>query len=373
MKRETTAVLLIVLALLCIGMDTIYSVAAVKVNGMGLFWRQLISVGIGLAAMLYLATLFDYHWFSDPLFFRGIVGVALALLVAVLIPHVGVEVNGATRWIRLPVIHQFQPSEFAKFALILLLARKLTDNRDQIRSFWRGFLPASAITGAFVLLVLMERDLGIPAVMGCVAFIMIYAGGARWIYVFGSAIAGGAGVIALIKTSPYRWQRLITFLDPFAHRNDGGFHLIQSLAAFAHGSYGGVGPGAGEQKLYYLPAAHTDFIFAVWGEEMGLRGTTIMVLLFVAFLFLGMRIAKSAPDMFGSLLAVGITLIICLQAAFNMGVTIGLLPTKGLTLPFVSYGGTAQIVFLAMAGVLMNIGLQAGACYEVKQEFAVAR
>lgn len=372
MRTETTAILLVVLALLCVGLITIYSVAAVKVNGMGLFDRQLLCVLIGLAIMFFLATFFDYHKLSEPFYLRCTVGGALLLLVAVLIPGVGVEVNGATRWIRMPFIHQFQPSEVAKFALILLLARKLTDNRDQVTSFWRGFLPASMITGAFVMLVLMERDLGIPAVMGCVAFAMIYLGGARWFYVFGSALMGGAGVVALIKTSPYRWQRLITFLDPFAHRNDGGFHLIQSLAAFAHGSYGGVGPGAGEQKLYYLPAAHTDFIFAVWGEEMGLRGTIILVALFVAFLFLGMRIAKSAPDMFGSLLAAGITLIISLQAAFNMGVTIGLLPTKGLTLPFVSYGGTAQIVFLAMAGVLMNIGLQAGAYYEVKQEFAIA-
>ncbi len=372
MRRETTAILLIVLTLLCVGLITIYSVAAVKLNGIGLFDRQFFCVLAGLAAMFFLATFFDYHKFSESLYFRGIVGAALILLVAVLIPGVGVEVNGATRWIRLPIIHQFQPSEIAKFALILLLARKLTDNRDQITKFWRGFLPASAITGAFVLLVLMERDLGIPAVMGCVAFVMIYLGGARWFYVFGSGLLGSAAVFTLIKASQYRWQRFITFLDPFAHRNDGGFHLIQSLAAFAHGSFGGVGPGAGEQKLFYLPAAHTDFIFAVWGEEMGLRGTTIIVALFVAFLFLGMRIAKYAPDMFGSLLAAGITLIISLQAAFNMGVTIGLLPTKGLTLPFVSYGGTAQIVFLAMAGILMNIGLQASAYYQVKQEFAVA-
>ncbi|HNR35137.1 MAG TPA: putative peptidoglycan glycosyltransferase FtsW [Candidatus Hydrogenedentes bacterium] len=372
MRRETTAILLIVLALLSIGLITIYSVAAVKTNGMSLFWRQAACVAVGLGLMLYLATFFDYHRFGEPLFFRGIVGLALLLLVAVLIPGIGVEVNGATRWIRLPIIHQFQPSEIAKFALILLLARKLAENRDRIATLRGGFLPMAAITGAFVLLVLMERDLGIPAVMGSVAFLMIFMGGARWFYVFGSAIAGSAFIVAMIKTSPYRWQRLISFLDPFAHRNDGGFHLIQSLAAFARGSYGGVGPGAGEQKLFYLPAAHTDFIFAVWGEEMGLLGTALVVAMFVAFLLLGMRIANAAPDLFGSLLAAGITMLISLQAAFNMGVTIGLLPTKGLTLPFVSYGGTAQIVFLAMAGILMNIGLQAGAYYEVRQEFAVA-
>jgi cell division protein FtsW len=368
MRRQTTMLLLVVLALVFIGVITIYSVGSMTPLGMGDFKHQLASLTIGVAVMLYLATHFDYHRFSAPFIFRVIVIVSLGLLVAVLIPGIGVRVNGAQRWIRLAGF-QFQPSEFAKLAVIILLARKLAENQSHIKEFWRGFVPPAAIAGGFAALILLEKDLGVPVVIVCMSFLMIYVAGARVAYIAGSLMPAVCGMMALIKLSPYRWQRLIAFLDPYTHRDEGGFHLIQSLAAFAHGSYWGVGPGAGEQKLHYLPAAHTDFIFAVWGEEMGLRGTVLVLALFAAFLLLGMRVAKCAPDLFGSLLATGIVSLISLQAAFNMGVTIGLLPTKGLTLPFISYGGTAQIVFLALVGILLNIGLQAEEPEDIR-EFA---
>ncbi len=370
MKRETIKLILIIVTLVFIGLMTIYSVGAARPGGLGNFHRQFLCIALGLFLMYRLATHFDYHWLSLPLVFRGILGVSLLLLVLVLVPGIGVEVNGAQRWIRLPGF-QFQPSELGKLALIVLLAHKLSENQEFIKRFWRGFVPPVAIAGGFAGLVLLEKDLGIPVVMVSMSFLMIYAAGVRWFYVVGSLLPVVAGVAALVKVSPYRWQRLIAFLDPFAHRNEGGFHLIQSLAAFAHGALVGTGAGAGEQKLSYLPAAHTDFIFAVWGEEMGLAGTVFMVFLFVSFLLIGIRIAKCAPDMFGSLLAVGIVSLISLQAVFNMAVTIGLMPTKGLTLPFVSYGGTAQIVFLILAGILLNIGLQAQAPEE-RREFALA-
>ena len=370
MKRETTLLLLVVLTLTCIGLLAVYSVSAIRPMGLEQFKRHLLCILIGVGLMLYLATHFDYHLFSSPILFRGIALGALVLLVLVLAPGIGVEVNGAQRWIRL-FGFQFQPSEVAKFALILLLAHKMAENQDRIREFWRGFVPPAVIAGAFAALILLERDLGVPVVVMLTSFMMILAAGARWFYVIGSMLPAVAGAIALIKISPYRWQRLIVFLDPFAHRNEGGFHLIQSLAAFARGGLFGVGPGAGEQKLFYLPAAHTDFIFAVWGEEMGLAGTASVMLLFTLFMVVGLRIARCAPDVFGSLLAQGIVVLISLQAAFNMAVTIGLMPTKGLTLPFISYGGTAQIIFLSLVGILLNVGLQAEAPEE-RREYALA-
>ena len=370
MRKDAIILLLLTLALVGIGLDTVYGVSAFKPQGMALFERQLFCMAVGVCFLLYLATRFDYHRFSTPFIFRGVVVLSLFLLIAVLIPGIGVEVNGAQRWIRV-LGFQFQPSEFAKLALIILLARKLSENYDVMGKFWRGFLPAAIIAGAFAGLILLERDLGVPAVVVCVSFLMIYVAGAKWYYIIGSFMPAVAGAVALIIFSPYRFQRLIVYLDPFAHRNDGGFHLIQSLAAFARGSYYGVGPGLGEQKLYYLPAAHTDFIFAVWGEDMGLLGTGILLAMFVLFLKLGAKIAKGAPDLFGTLLATGITAVISVQAAFNMGVTIGLLPTKGLTLPFISYGGTAQIVLLIMVGILLNIGLQSESPDE-EPEFVLA-
>ncbi len=370
MKRETTILLIIVMTLIFIGIVTIYSIFSVKSTGMGTFQRQVLCLSIGIAAMLYLATHFDYHRFALPWVFRTIAFFSLFLLVLVLIPGIGVEVNGAQRWMRI-LGFQFQPSELGKAALIILLAQKLSENRTHVHEFFRGFIPPMFIAGAFAALVILERDLGIPVVIMLFSCIMIFAAGARWYYIAGSIAPAIFGVVALIKLNPYRGQRLSAFVDPFLHRNEGGFHLIQSLAAFAHGAMYGVGPGAGEQKLSYLPAAHNDFIFAVWGEEMGLIGTLFVLSLFFTFMLIGIRIARSAPDMFGSLLATGVVSLITLQAVLNMSVTIGLIPTKGLTLPYLSYGGTAQIVFLALTGILMNIGLQSEPPEE-KREFALA-
>lgn len=354
MKRETTALFVLVLILVAIGVIAVYS--AVSVREPGLFKRELIYVAIGLSCML-LATFFDYHRFCDAPVFRAIVVLALALLILVLIPGIGIKVHGAQRWLRLGPV-QFQPSEIVKMAVIILLAIKLTMNQDEIKSLARGYLPALAIGGSFAGLVLLERDLGIPVIIIGVTFVMILVAGAKWRYVFASFVPVMAGLCVLIMTSPYRVRRFLAFLDPWNHREDEGFHLIQSLSGFARGSFWGLGLGGSEQKLFYLPAAHTDFIFAVWAEEMGLMGTLTVAVLFAAVLFLGMRIAMYACDLFGALLATGIVSLIAMQAAFNMAVTMGLLPTKGLPLPFISFGGTALIVTLTLTGVLLNVGLQ---------------
>ena len=266
--------------------------------------------------------------------------------------------GGAQRWIDLKFT-RFQPSEAAKFALIVMLAIKLTANQEQVRDFFKGFVPPMLIAGFFAGLVLLERDLGVPVVLMAVAFIMVLVAGARLSFVIASCVPVAAGVALQIWTNPYRVELVLAFMDPWSDKSDSGFHLIQSLAGVARGSLWGLGAGASEQKLFYLPAAHTDFIFAVWAEEMGLLGTLTVVALFAVFVVAGFRVALWARDLFGGLLATGIVSLIALQASFNMAVTVGLLPTKGLPLPFISYGGTSLIVLLALAGVLLNVGLQA--------------
>jgi cell division protein FtsW len=235
----------------------------------------------------------------------------------------------------------------------------LSSNQYDIKSFLRGFLPAIGITTVFAALVLAEDDLGIPVVMMAVALLMIFMAGTRWIYVIASVALAGGGVAAITVATPYRMRRIVAFLDPWACAQDDGFQLIQSLSAFARGSITGQGLGGSEQKLFYLPFPHTDFIFAVLGEEAGLVGTVIVVLLFALLVTVALRVALCAPDLFGTLLAAGIAAMISVQAAFNMGVTTGLLPTKGLPLPFISSGGSALIMNLTMVGILLNIALQA--------------
>lgn len=386
MTEQASALLVIVLALTSVGVLMVYSAGGVDVvmpeepqagvatNGPAAaepeaaigevrtgrhLKSHLVSVGIGLFGM-FCATRFDYHRFARPAVYRFLVLVTIALLMLVLGTGLGHEAGGAQRWLRLPgTTFGFQPSELAKMVLVILLAVKLTANQGEITSFTRGFLPAIGLMVVFASLVLFEDDLGNPVVMGAAAFTMIFMAGTRWIFVILSVIMGVAGVAAVALTTPYRVQRLIAFSDPWQYAQTNAWQLIQSLAAFARGGVAGQGIGGSEQKLFYLPAAHTDFIFAVWGEEAGLAGTLLVVTLFAVFLLVALRVANCAPDLFGTLLAAGIATLISVQAAFNMGVTTGLLPTKGLTLPFISYGGSALMTNLTMVGILLNIALQA--------------
>ncbi|MBX7257461.1 MAG: putative lipid II flippase FtsW [Candidatus Hydrogenedentes bacterium] len=364
MRRETIFVFTIACALVMIGLLMVYSANTGRAYSNGkldehvsyvYLYNQLILVGIGFAALLVTAG-FDYHSFRNRGVLWLLVSGTLALLVLVLV--FGDERRGGLRWLNI-LGFQFQPSELAKFALVILLAVKLSENQGHLKSFGRGFLPPMVITAVFAGLVLLEQDLGTPAIMVAVAMLMIILAGGRWIHV-GMTWAPAAAVLgAMIVISPYRIERLYAFMDPWKFRTGKGLQLIESLAGFARGGLWGKGLGAGEQKLLYLPDAHSDFIFAVWGEEMGLVGTMGLILLFALLLFMAVRIAISAKDLFGSLLASGIVSLILVQATFNMGVTTGLLPTKGLVLPFISAGGSALIVNLAMIGVLINVGKQA--------------
>ncbi len=359
MKHETTIVLSLVAALSLVGVLMVYSASAVGGDAVGMLHRELFFVLIGLVFMT-LSARFDYHRWNDRWIYRSVTGLALALLLIVLVPGIGVKVDGARRWMQIGGF-RFQPSEFAKFALILLLAVKLNENREYAKRLFRGFLPPVGIACVFAGLVLAERDLGIPAMMIGTAGAMMFLGGVRWQFLLLSVAPGAAGLFALVWFAPHRLRRLFAFINPWDYRDDAGWQLIQSFAAFARGSLLGRGVGAGEQKHGYLPAAHTDFIFPVIGEELGLVGTLAIVIVFACLARTAYRIAANAPDRFGALLASGITTMFTMQAVFIMMVTTGLLPTKGLPLPFISYGGTALVMQLTLIGILINVGLQARA------------
>lgn len=357
MRRECILLLSVVLTLVTIGIITVYSASAAYPTAYDRLFRHLFFVGLGLCGFWFSAH-FDYHRLGDPFVFRFVVILALTLLVAVLIPNVGDVRGGAQRWIEIGGV-SFQPSEFAKLALLLLLAVKLSQNQEDIKSFSKIFVPYAAAILLFATLIVLERDLGTPVVVTVAGFAVMVIAGVPWLYLLPSVIPGAMAVAALAVTSDYRFKRLTAFLDPWSHRNEEGYQLIQSMTAFVKGSIWGRGPGAGEQKLFYLPEAHTDFIFAVWGEETGLVGALILSALFMALIALSLRIAMNARDLFGTLLAGGAVALIGFQAAFNMAVTVGLLPTKGLPLPFISMGGTSLIVFMALMGTVINVGLQA--------------
>lgn len=357
MERESNILLIITLALVLIGILMVYSASVVDPLSEGRMGRQLIYAGVGVCAMLFMSQ-FDYRRLQDPLIFRIIVITSLTLLIFVLVPGIGDVRGGAQRWIQIGWF-SFQPSEVAKLAIVVLLAVKLAANQKDIESFSHGYLPPVIITGLFAGLILAEKDLGLPVVIAATAYMMMVIAGVRWKYLLPSVVPAVGAILLLSVTSPHRLRRITAFLDPWKYRDDESFQLVQSFAAFSHGSIWGQGPGASEQKLHYLPAAHTDFIFAIWAEEMGLVGSLAMLALFAGILLLGVRIAICSRDLFGSLLAGGITSLIAFQAAFNMCVTVGLLPTKGLPLPFISWGGSSLIMSLTLVGILLSVGLRA--------------
>jgi cell division protein FtsW len=364
MKREVSLVLVVVLALTMVGVLTVYSARTVQhygeggggdVANFGPLLRHLSHVLAGTALLL-VAARCDYHLLSRRFVLWPVVLGTIALLALVLVA--GDDRLGARRWLSIGGF-SFQPSEVAKAAVIVLLAVKLSENQKQIGHLMRGFLPPMVAAGSLCILVALQHDLGTPVVIAAVALLMVAMAGTRWAYLFGTGILGALAVAGAIWANPERTRRVLAFLDPWQYRSDDGLQLVESLGAFARGGAWGVGLGAGEQKLFYLPMADCDFIFAVWGEEMGLAGSLVVVGLFALFLLGAMRIALNAPDLLGSLLAGGVAALIAVQGAFNMMVTTGLLPTKGLPLPFVSAGGSAVIVNLALVGVLLSVGLQA--------------
>jgi cell division protein FtsW len=282
---------------------------------------------------------------------------ALALLILVLVPGVGKEVNGSQRWLPLGPF-TLQPSEFAKLAMVVYLAGYMVRREHQVRNEWQGFLKPMAVLFAATLLLMVEPDFGATVIVAGSAFGMLFLAGVRLAH-FLVVLAGAlAALLVLLVSEPYRVKRLTAYTDPWADPYDTGFQLTQSLIAFGRGEWFGVGLGNSVQKLFYLPEAHTDFVFSIWAEETGFVGALAVILLFIALvgriLWTG-RAAQVAGQPFGAYVCYGVALVFSGQAFVNMGVSSGLLPTKGLTLPFVSYGGTSLIVCCAMLALVLRI------------------
>ena len=289
-----------------------------------------------------------YRRLAYPLLF-----LSMAMLAVVL--KVGPAINGAVRWFRWGSL-SFQPSELAKFALALYLAVLLARKAERVKDFRMGFLPPLVMTGVFLLLLLKQPDLGTAVIIGVTALGLLFVAGTRTSYILLSVlVAAPIGWKVFIAGEPWRMRRFLAFLYPWQFRRDTGYQLYESLISVGSGGLFGQGLGQGHQKLFFLPEAHTDFILAIIGEELGLVGVLSVLLAFTVLVWRGLRAASRARDAFGCYLAFGMTLLFGLQALVNMGVVLGLLPTKGLPLPFVSYGGTALVMSLFMAGVLANI------------------
>jgi cell division protein FtsW len=315
------------------------------------FNRQVIHAMIAVAALGLFRTI-PYSIYKSLAY--PLLGLAFALLVALFLPGIGRTVGGARRWMSFLGI-SFQPSEFARLALVLYLANSLYKKQEKVTSFTIGFLPHFLLLGAFAVLILLQPDFGMVAMIAVIAWIMLFVGGVRLTYLAGTLLVLLPLAYYVLSLAGYRLQRLIGFMDPWKHQNDAGYQIVHSLMAFGSGGIFGAGIGNGYQKLFYLPEPHTDFIFSVIGEELGLVGITIVIGLYAVLVWRGTRIAMKAKDLFACFLATGLTATLGLQACTNVAVTMGLLPTKGLTLPLVSYGGTSMVINAIAVGILMNI------------------
>ena len=315
--------------------------------------KQLFGAAVGAAAMCFTTRMPYQFWGKRRVVTIG-VALSLALLTLVAIPGIGVYINGSRRWLSLGGV-SFQPGEFAKYAAVLFMAMALTARGRRIEKFWKGILPVLAVPGVMFLLILQQPNLSTAGTIIIVSMLMVMLAGAKWKHM----LALGAGGLALgayyAWSEEYRRERLLSFMNPFAQMSDEGYQLSQSLIAFGSGGLFGMGLGQGRQKYAYLPYPESDFIFAIVGEDFGLAGCLVVILLFIAFLLAGMRIAMTCDDKFGCLLAAGITGMISVQAFINMGVVVGVLPTTGLPLPFFSAGGTSLSITMAAVGIVLNI------------------
>ena len=315
--------------------------------------KQLFGAAVGAAAMCFTTRMPYQFWGKRRVVMIG-VALSLALLALVAIPGIGVYINGSRRWLSLGGV-SFQPGEFAKYAAVLFMAMALTARGRRIEKFWKGILPVLAVPGVMFLLILQQPNLSTAGTIIIVSMLMVMLAGAKWKHM----LALGAGGLALgayyAWSEEYRRERLLSFMNPFAKMSDEGYQLSQSLIAFGSGGLFGMGLGQGRQKYAYLPYPQSDFIFAIVGEDFGLAGCLVVILLFIAFLLAGMRIAMTCDDKFGCLLAAGITGMISVQAFINMGVVVGVLPTTGLPLPFFSAGGTSLSITMAAVGIVLNI------------------
>jgi cell division protein FtsW len=349
-----------VLFLVGIGVVMVYSASsalALKQYGTDVYFLKKQAV-FSLLGVVALATFRRVPFRFYRILAYPLLGVSLLLLLGVLLPGLGVEAGGARRWLSFGVL-RFQPAELARVAMVIYLAYSLSKKQERLKVFAIGMVPHLAVLGLFSVLILQQPDFGSVAILCALTWVMLFAGGVRLMHLLLPLVALVPAAYFFMINAPYRLERLLTFLNPWKYQSDEGYQVIHSLMAFGSGGVFGSGIGKGYQKLFYLPEPHTDFVFSVIGEELGMIGVLIILVLYGAILWRGVLIAWRTRDPFGQLLAIGLTMAIGFQVGINMSVALGLLPTKGLTLPFMSYGGTSLLINMAAVGMLLNISAEA--------------
>lgn len=323
------------------------------------FVRQFAFAVIGIGIMLFISKI-DYRFYKK--YYWLVYAVSVLVLLLVLIPKLGKEVNGATRWIEIPGLGQFQPSEITKIGLIIFYAGYLSDHKSELKDFWRGFVkPLAFLLPPIAILYLVQNHLSVCLVIAAITAVMMLMAGCRLLHFIAAGLVGVAGIVIMLikgqtsESSSFRWDRIVTFFDPWSDATGTGYQMVQSLYAIGSGGLFGVGLGNSTQKYLYIPEPQNDFIFAIVAEELGFVGCVAIIALFGIFVWRGIVIAMKAPDMFGSLLAVGVTTLVAVQAIINIAVVTASIPTTGMALPFFSYGGTALVILLASVGILLNI------------------
>ncbi|MDP2939396.1 MAG: putative lipid II flippase FtsW [Candidatus Omnitrophota bacterium] len=356
MRYIRISLVMVTFVLIAIGVVMIYSASSIyaweRLGSSAYFLkRHLMYLILGLLVTL-LSMSIDYRSLKN--FVKPILLISFTLLVLVILPGIGSEIAGARRWFRL-FGFSFQPSEFAKIAIIVYIADYLSRKEDIIKDFIRGFVPAMIVLGTFTLLILLQPDLGTAVSIVAVVILMLFVAGTRLLHLGLVILFAIPTFYVLILSAPYRMARIVAFLNPWADPKGSGFQIIQSQIAIGSGGILGRGLGRGLQKLFYLPAAHTDFIFSIIAEELGLLGALSVVALFIIFIWQSARICKNAVDSFGYYLSLGIFSMISFEVIVNIGVSLGNLPTKGLPLPFISYGGSSLVFNMLSLGLLLNI------------------
>jgi cell division protein FtsW len=320
-------------------------------DGTYFFRKQLIALGAGVVGLIACSLL------SAPAYRRlayPLLGITVLVLILVIIPGVGVLRGGARRWLMFAGF-TFQPAELAKLALVIYLAHSLAKKEEKIKTFAVGVLPHMIVTGVCLGLLLLEPDFGTALILVMLLYSMLFIGGVRIFHLLATGLVALPALIYIMITAPYRLRRLVTFLDPWSDPQNTGFQVIQSLIAFGSGQFLGRGLGEGRQKLFYLPEAHTDFVFSVIGEEVGFLGALAVLVLFGVIVLRGLRLTGRIEEPFEQYLAFGVTVLLGLQALIHMGVVMGIMPAKGLVLPFISYGGSALVTNLMEAGILLSL------------------
>lgn len=354
------SVLLIIGLLTCLGLIAIYAASSLKgaqqFHDEFLFLRKQAIAAIFGGFLVWLIQMAPLRWLERATL--PALGFVLILLSLIFIPGMYTKVGGASRWLNLPLIGG-QPAELAKLAIVLFLAKNLSRKKSDVRSLSRGILPNFFVLGVFSALLLLQKDLGTPVLLFMVTFSMLFAAGITREFVIYTLAAFVLCIIIAVTLEPYRIARVLSFLDPWSQMKGSGFQIIQSFVAFSNGGLFGVGLGESKQKLFFLPEAHTDFVLAVVGEEMGLVGVLTIIFCLLGLTILGYVTAYEQPSPYRQFLAFGLSTLLGMEALLNMGVVMGLLPTKGMPLPFVSSGNSSLLVFMVIGGIISKLAKEA--------------